>query len=77
LLQWLVILRYRSLVPLMWGVQLLETLGRMLVRRIKPISFAHTPPGPYQNYIYLFLAVLMLALSLWSGSKAAVKTNEI
>jgi len=77
LLQWLVILRYRSLVPLMWGVQLLETLGRMLVGRIKPISFAHTPPGAYQNYIYLFLAVLMLALSLWSGSKAAVKTNEI
>jgi len=27
LLQWVVIFRYRSLVPLMWGVQLLETLG--------------------------------------------------
>jgi hypothetical protein len=64
LLQWVVILRYRSLVPLMWGVQLLETLLRMLAGRIKPVTFAHTPPGAYQNYVYLALAILMLALSL-------------
>ena len=70
LLQWLVILRYRSLVPLMWLVQFLETLGRMLVGRIKPVTFAHTPPGAYQNYIYLALAALMLGLSLWSGMKS-------
>ena len=69
LLQWIVILRYRSLVPLMWLVQFLETLGRMLIGRIKPVTFAHTPPGAYQNYIYLALAVLMLALSLWSAHK--------
>jgi hypothetical protein len=69
LIQWVVILRYRSLIPLMWGVQFLETLGRMLVGQLKPVSFAHTPPGAYQNYIYLALAVLMLALSLWSASR--------
>jgi hypothetical protein len=73
LLQWIVILRYRSLVPLMWGVQFLETLGRMLVGSIKPVTFAHTPPGAYQNYIYLGLAMLMLALSLWSTYK---KTDQ-
>src|SRR4030042_3510463 len=71
LLQWIVIWRYRSLVPLMWGIQFLETLGRMLVGRIKPVTFAHTPPGAYQNYIYIILAVSMLALSLWSGRKTA------
>ncbi len=70
LLQWVVILRYRSLIPLMWGIQFLETLGRILVGRLKPVTFAHTPPGAYQNYIYLALAVLMLALALWSGRKA-------
>ncbi len=70
LIQWLVILRYRSLIPLMWGVQLLETLGRMLVGQLKPITFAHTPPGQIGNYISIPLCVLMLALSLWSGSKA-------
>jgi len=70
LLQWLVILRYRSLVPLMWAVQLLETLGRMLVGRIKPVTFAHTPPGAIQNYVYLVLCVAMLALALWSGRRS-------
>jgi len=70
LLQWVAILRYRSLIPLMWGVQFLETLGRMLVGHLKPVVFAHTPPGAYQNYFYLALSVLMLALSLWSGQKA-------
>ncbi len=69
-LQWIVILRYRSLIPLMWLIQFLETLGRILVGRLKPVTFAHTPPGVYQNYIYLGLAVLMLALVLWSGRKA-------
>ena len=69
LLQWVVLLRYRSLVPLMWVVQLLETLLRMLVGRIKPVTFAHTPPGAYQNYIYLALAVAMLGLSFWSIQK--------
>ena len=54
----------------MWFVQFLETLGRMLVGRIKPVTFAHTPPGAYQNYIYLALAALMLGLSLWSGMKS-------
>ncbi len=70
LVQWIVILRYRSLVPLMWGVQFLETLGRMLIGQLKPITFSHTPPGAYQNYIYLVLALLMLALAMWSGRKA-------
>ena len=69
LIQWVVILRYRSLVPLMWAVQLLETLGRMLIGRIKPVTFAHTPPGAIGNYVFVPLCVLMLALSLWSACK--------
>jgi hypothetical protein len=51
LFQWLAILCYRSLVALMWVVQVLDALGGMLVERIKPVSFAHTPPGAYQDYI--------------------------
>ena len=74
-IQWVVILRYRSLVPLMWGLQLLETLGRMLVGQIKPVTFVHTPPGAYQNYIYLVLSLAMLVLSIWSGRKA-LKENK-
>ena len=74
--QWVVILRYRSLVPLMWGIQFLETLGRMLVGRIKPVTFAHTPPGAIQNYIYLGLALAMLALALWSSQRTASNNNR-
>jgi hypothetical protein len=68
-----VILRYRSLVLLMWVIQFLETLGRMLIGQLKPITFSYTPPGAYQNYIYLLLSVAMLALSLWSASKKQVQ----
>jgi hypothetical protein len=75
LLQWVVILRYRSLIALMWVIQFLETLGRMPVGRIKPVTFAHTPPGAYQNYIYLALSLLMLALSLWSGQRTIQKAK--
>jgi hypothetical protein len=73
LIQWGVILRYRSLVPLMWGVQLLETLGRRLVGHIKPVTFAHTPPGSIENYVYIVLAVAMLAIAFWSGMKSPSK----
>lgn len=74
LIQWIIIFRYRSLVPLMWAIQLLETLGRMLVGYLKPVSFSHTPPGAYGNYIYLVLSILMLVLALWSGSKSLDKS---
>lgn len=67
LIQWLVILRYRSLVPLMWAVQLLETLLRVLAGNLKPIVLSLLPPGAIGNYIYIPLAIIMLALSLWSG----------
>jgi hypothetical protein len=76
LIQWVVIVRYRSLVSLMWGVQFLETLGRMLIGQLKPITFSHTPPGAYQNYIYLGLALLMLGLSLWSAYKQTEKVQH-
>jgi len=69
LIQWIVILRYRSLVPLMWGVQLCETLGRIAVGQLKPVTFEHTPPGAIQNYVYVILAVLMMLISLWQRNK--------
>jgi hypothetical protein len=72
-IQWLVIFRYRSLVPFMWAVQFLETLLRILAGHLKPATFAHTPPGEIGNYIYLPLAVLMLVLSLWSANRQVKK----
>jgi hypothetical protein len=69
LIQWVVILRYWSLVPFMWCVQLLEILLRMLVGRFKPVAFAHTPPGQIGNYIYALVSGLILVFYLWDALK--------
>ena len=69
LIQWIVIFRYRSLVALMRVVQLLEIQRRVLVGYLKPVTFSHTPPGVFGNYINLILSIFMLILALWSGYK--------
>ena len=56
--------RYRSLIPAMYLLLILETLLRILVGRMKPVDFSHTPPGAYGNYVMLPLAIVMLAISL-------------
>jgi|SRR5579872_6363176 len=66
LVQLLVAFRYRSLVPLMYVLLMVETLLRMLVGRLKPVTFAHTPPGAIGNYVILPLAAVMLMLCLWT-----------
>ena len=63
-IQLAVAFRYRSLVPAMYVILMLETLLRMLVGRMKPVHFSHTPPGAYGNYVMLPLVLLMLVLSL-------------
>lgn len=55
--------RYRSLVPFMYVLLIIEALLRMLVGYMKPVVFAHRPPGAYGNYVMLPLAALMLVLS--------------
>jgi len=67
--QLLVVVRYRALVPLMYLLLIAEILLRMLVGHMKPVTFAHTPPGAIGNWILLPIALLMLAWSLWSGSR--------
>lgn len=69
LIQLLAVIRYRSLIPFMWLMLALEVLLRELVGKMKPVTFAHTPPGAIGNQIMLPLAVVMLGWSLWSGSK--------
>jgi hypothetical protein len=65
LIQLAVAFRYRSLVPFMYVLLILEALLRMLVGHMKPVHFAHTPPGAIGNYVVAPLAALMLTLSLW------------
>lgn len=65
LIQLVVAFRYRSLVPFMYLLLILETLLREFVGRIKPVTFAHRPPGAIGDYVVLPVAALMLVLSLW------------
>jgi hypothetical protein len=64
-IQLAVAFRYRSLVPFMYLLLILETLLRMLVGSMKPVHFAHTPPGAIGNLVILPLATLMLVLCFW------------
>jgi hypothetical protein len=65
LIQLVAAFRYRSLVPFMYVLLIVETLLRLLVGHTKPVTFAHTPPGAIGNYVILPLASLMLILSFW------------
>lgn len=64
LLQWLVILRYRFLVPAMLVVVVVEQLLRILAGHLKPLQIDTPPPGQYGTYITLVLAPLFLALAV-------------
>jgi hypothetical protein len=70
IIQLLVVTRYRSLVPFMWLMLALEVLLRELVGKMKPVTFAHTPPGAIGNQLILPLAALMVVLSVWSAYRS-------
>jgi len=67
IMQLLVVFRYRSFVPFMYLMLMLEVLLRELVGKMKPVTFAHIPPGAIGNQLILPLAALMLAWSVWSA----------
>lgn len=60
-----VLVRYRSLVPLAFVALLVEQLGRKLLHLYWPIERVGTSPGTYINATLLGIIVLGLLLSLW------------
>ncbi len=64
LLYVLVLWRYRSLVPLMWGFVFFEWTGRLLLGLYKPFETVGTPPGAIGNRLIPVLALVMLVISL-------------
>ena len=60
-----VLVRYRSLVPLAFLTLLLEQAGRKLLQLHWPIERVGTPPGTYINAVLLGIMALGLVLSLW------------
>ena len=61
LLAWVVIWRYRYLVPFALLLQLLDWGGRIGVVLFKPVIVANPPPGEIGSYI----ALPLVAIALW------------
>ena len=60
-----VLVRYRSLIPFMFGLFLLQQLSRHLIMQFLPIARTGTPPGGTINLVILTMMIVGLALSLW------------
>ncbi len=72
LLGMLVLARYRSMIPFMFALLLLEYSSRKLILHFLPVVKIGTPPGFYVNLILLTLMIVGLALSLWSHGNRQV-----
>ncbi|MEW6369045.1 MAG: hypothetical protein AB1714_30830 [Acidobacteriota bacterium] len=62
----LVLVRYRSVIPFMFALLLLEHLSRKLILHFLPIARTGTPPGTVANLVLLAVMIVGLALSLRS-----------
>jgi hypothetical protein len=69
----LILIRYRALVPLAFGLLLLEHLGKRLILNFLPIARVGRPPGAAINLVILALIVVGLALSLWRRNRTPAR----
>jgi hypothetical protein len=69
---WVVLWRYRGLVPLMLAVVTAEQFLRVGIGRSKPLVTAHTPPGALSKGL-LPAAAIALAISLNEREQPATR----
>ena len=67
----LAVIRYRSVVPFMFALLLIELLSRKLIGRFIPTVSSASAPAPYVNLTLLTLMVAGLVLSLWPRGQGA------
>ncbi|HEV8579605.1 MAG TPA: hypothetical protein VGX68_11050 [Thermoanaerobaculia bacterium] len=68
-----VLVRYRSMIPLMFALLLLELLSRKLMSLFLPVVRVGTPPGYFVNLFLLTLMFVGLVLSLWNRGDRQVQ----
>lgn len=66
-----VLLRYRSAVPLMFALLVVHYLAGQLMFHFVPLVRLGTPPGPLVNLILFSLMIVGLALAMWRGTREA------
>jgi len=71
----LALVRYRSLIPLLYLIFVSEQIGRISVGLVKPIATLETAPGAAGNLPLLAIALIMLALSLIPSNAAKEQTD--
>lgn len=71
LLSIVVLIRYRSMVPLLFVLLLVEHLGGKLILRWSPIVRTGTPPAPVIHLVLLTLMIAGLVLSLLPAASRA------
>jgi hypothetical protein len=71
----LVLLRYRSLVPLAFLFLLIEQVGRMLLRVHWPVERIASAPGTSINLAIAGIMVLGFILSVWRPRSSAAPPN--
>lgn len=77
LICFVVLTRYRALVPLMFSLLLLEHLSRKLILFVMPIDRTAHAPGGLINLALVAALIAGLALSLWSrGPRSPSPANE-
>ena len=62
----LVLVRYRSAIPLMFSLLLLNYLAAQMILQFVPLVRTGTPPGPIVNLVIFALTIIGLGLSLRS-----------
>ncbi|MHA1907177.1 MAG: hypothetical protein ACW98Y_07770 [Candidatus Thorarchaeota archaeon] len=56
--------RYKSLIPLMYLIIVIEYAGRIAMGLLKPFETVGTAPGGIVNIIFIPLAVILLVFSI-------------
>ena len=71
-----VFFRYKSLIPFMYMLVLLEYSGRIIIGFVKPFQVSRTPPGAFGDYVLVPLAMIMLVLALKRPKRQKMGMNE-